>query len=80
MPKLTKKAIRYGRTDGRTDPNYRKASLLKRIFSNPHKKITGCLFNRGELQRPPPKPIKVQKGYRPFRVKHRVNSLLKLKL
>ena len=25
MPKLTKKAIRYGRTD----PNYRKASLLK---------------------------------------------------
>ena len=33
MPKLTKKAIRYGRTDGRTygrtDPNYRKASLLK---------------------------------------------------
>ena len=33
MSKLTKKAIRdgrtYGRTDGRTDPNYRKASLLK---------------------------------------------------
>ena len=33
MPKLTKKAIRYGRTDGRTygrtHPNYRKASLLK---------------------------------------------------
>ena len=29
MPKLTKKAIRYGRTDGRTDPNYRKDSLLK---------------------------------------------------
>ena len=33
MPKLTKKAIRYGRTDGptdgRTDTNYRKASLLK---------------------------------------------------
>ena len=26
MPKLTKKAIHYGRTD----PNYRKASLLKR--------------------------------------------------
>ena len=29
MPKLTKKAILYGRTDGRADPNYRKASLLK---------------------------------------------------
>ena len=33
MPKLTKKAIRNGRTDGRTyrrtDPNYRKASFNK---------------------------------------------------
>ncbi len=29
MPKLSKKAIRYGRTYGRTDPNYRKATLLK---------------------------------------------------
>ena len=33
MPKLTEKAIRYGRTDGRTegrtDPIYRKASFLK---------------------------------------------------
>ena len=33
MTKLTKKPIRYGRADertyGRTDPNYRKASLLK---------------------------------------------------
>ena len=29
MPKLTKRAVRYGHTDGRTDPNYRKASLLK---------------------------------------------------
>ena len=29
MPKLSKKIIRYGRTDGLTDPNYRKASLLK---------------------------------------------------
>ena len=29
MTKLTKKAIRYGRTYRRTDPNYRKASLLK---------------------------------------------------
>jgi hypothetical protein len=32
MPKLTKKAIRYSRTDertdGRKDPNYRKALLL----------------------------------------------------
>ena len=28
MSKLTKKAIRYGRTDGLTDPNYRKALLL----------------------------------------------------
>ena len=66
MPKLTKKAICYGRTDGptdgRTDPNYRKASLLKRIFSNPHKKITGCLFNRGELQRPPPNLLRSRKG------------------
>ena len=30
MPKLTKKAIRSRRTDGRTDPNYGKATLLKR--------------------------------------------------
>ena len=29
MPKLTKRAIRYGFTDGRTDPNYRKALLLE---------------------------------------------------
>ena len=29
MPKLTKKAIRLWRTDVRTDPKYRKASLLK---------------------------------------------------
>ena len=33
MPKLTNKAIYLGRTDertdGRTDPNFRKASLLK---------------------------------------------------
>ena len=29
MPKLTKKAISYWRTYGRTDPNYRKASLSK---------------------------------------------------
>ena len=29
MPKLKKRANRYGRSDGRTDPNYRKASLLK---------------------------------------------------
>ena len=32
MSKLTKKAVRYGRfgrTLGRTDPNYRKALLLK---------------------------------------------------
>ncbi len=29
MPKLTKKAIRYKRTDGPTDPIYREASLLK---------------------------------------------------
>ena len=33
MPKLKKKVIRYRRTDGRTygrtDPNYRKALLLK---------------------------------------------------
>ena len=29
MLKLTEKAIRQGRTDERTDPNHRKASLLK---------------------------------------------------
>ena len=29
MPKLMKKAIRFRRADGRTDPNYRKPSLLK---------------------------------------------------
>ena len=29
MPKLSKRSIRYVRTDGRTDPNYRKASLSK---------------------------------------------------
>ena len=29
MPKLTKRAIRSKRKYGRTDPNYRKASLLK---------------------------------------------------
>ena len=29
MPNLSKKAIRYRRTEGRADPNYRKASLLK---------------------------------------------------
>ena len=31
MPKLTKSANRYGLTDGLTDPNHRKASLLKII-------------------------------------------------
>ena len=31
MPNLSKKAIRYRRTEGRADPNYRKASLLKRL-------------------------------------------------
>ena len=30
MPKLTERADRYGRTDRRTDPNYRKDSLLKK--------------------------------------------------
>ena len=34
MPKITKKlSVTDGRTVGRTDPNYRKASLLKRNFS-----------------------------------------------
>ena len=32
MPKLMKKAIRDRRTDRRTDPNYRKASLLKTLI------------------------------------------------
>ena len=31
MPKLMKKAIHLRRIDGRTDPNYRKASLLKTV-------------------------------------------------
>ena len=36
MPELTKNVIRLGRTGGRTDSNYRKASLLKasRISGN----------------------------------------------
>ncbi len=29
MPILTKRANRYGRTDGRTDPNYRKSFAFK---------------------------------------------------
>ena len=29
MPKLTKRAYRYGRTDGQTDFNFRKALLSK---------------------------------------------------
>ncbi len=29
MPKITKRAIRYARTDGQTEPSYRKALLLK---------------------------------------------------
>ena len=32
MPKL--RANRFGRTDGRTDPNYRKALLQKNIYFN----------------------------------------------
>ncbi len=31
MPKLTKRAICYGRKGGRTDRNYRKASLLRKL-------------------------------------------------
>ena len=48
MPKLTEKAIRYGRTDGRTDPNYRKASLLKRLSTkNTHTQlISRNIFRR----------------------------------
>ena len=34
MPKLTKRAIHYGWTYGRTDPNYRKASFLKKVEEN----------------------------------------------
>ncbi len=30
MHELTKRAIGYGRTDGRADSNYRKGSLLKK--------------------------------------------------
>ena len=32
MSKLMKRANRYGRTDRRTDPNYRKAALLTRKY------------------------------------------------
>ena len=32
MLKLTKKANRYERTDGPTDPKYRKASLIKIVL------------------------------------------------
>ena len=40
MPKLTKKAIRSRRTARRTDPNYRKTTLLKqRLYLNVHKVI-----------------------------------------
>ena len=34
MPKFTKRANRDGRTDGWTDPNYRKATLKKIANSN----------------------------------------------
>ena len=48
MPKLAKKAICYGRTDGRTDPNYRVASLLKRmttsISSDAQKNMDGKMY------------------------------------
>ena len=42
MSKLTKKVIRDGLTDGRTDPNYRKATLLKRS------KISVKLINKAK--------------------------------
>ena len=34
MPKLTQKAIRLVRMDGRTDPDYRKASLLTSVTTS----------------------------------------------
>ena len=49
MPKLTKKAIcserTDGRTDGITDPNYRKASILKILENLPfqYTVIHGCI-------------------------------------
>ena len=58
MFKLTKKAIRDGRTYGRTDPNYRKTSLLKTItvmpvlLASPLANKTGFNFHldiRGKL-------------------------------
>ena len=36
MSKLTNKANRYGRTDGRTGPNYRKVSLSKSALQISH--------------------------------------------
>ena len=50
MPKLTKKAIRLGRTDGRTDPNYKKDSLLK---IEQYQDMNWLL-----VETPPPTPIK----------------------
>ena len=44
MPKLTKRAIRYGRTYGRTDPNYRKASLLTITDNNKDKRTFKCFM------------------------------------
>ncbi len=38
MPKLTIRAIRYGRTYGKTDPDYRTASFLK-IFKSSFSKF-----------------------------------------
>ena len=47
MPKLMKKTIRYGRTD----PNYRKALLLK-IYGSSFNKPTNALLKPKFFERP----------------------------
>ena len=44
--KLTKIVNRYVRTDGRTDPSYRKATLLNIVERNPR---IFCKFSRIEI-------------------------------
>ena len=51
MNKFTKRANRYGRTDRRIDPNYRKASLLTRYLSisvDSYRR-TDCIYRKSLL-------------------------------
>ena len=49
MAKLTKEAIRVRRTYGRTNPNYKKASLLKTILGFVYVKCTKSPVIKGNL-------------------------------